>query len=87
MRAPFSEMLPVRRGVSILTRGVAAIAASRLTIAARLAGRRGRCRRRAGLRRGAALPAWSPGVACGEGLASSACVWVCARCFSICGTL
>ena len=31
MRAPFSEMLPVTRGVSILMRGAAAIAASRLT--------------------------------------------------------
>ena len=29
MRAPFSEMLPDRRGVSIFTRGVAAIAVSR----------------------------------------------------------
>src|ERR1700716_226884 len=38
MRAPFSEMLPTRRGVSILTRGVAAIAASRLTMAAGWAG-------------------------------------------------
>src|SRR4029078_13052005 len=28
-----------------------------------------------------------PGVACGVGLASSAWVWLCARCFSICGTL
>ena len=36
MRAPFSEMLPVRRGVSILTRGVDAMAASRLTGAAEL---------------------------------------------------
>ena len=34
MRAPFSEMLPVRLGVSILTRGFAAIAASRLTMGA-----------------------------------------------------
>ena len=32
MRAPFSEMLPVMRGVSILMRGAAAIAASRLTM-------------------------------------------------------
>ena len=31
MRAPFSEMLPVTRGVSILMRGVAAIATSRVT--------------------------------------------------------
>ena len=34
IRAPFSEMLPVRLGVSILTRGVAAIAVSRLTTGA-----------------------------------------------------
>jgi len=32
MRAPFKAMLPVKRGVSILTRGEAAIAASRLTV-------------------------------------------------------
>ena len=38
MRAPFSEMLPVRRGVSILTRGAAAIAVSRLTTGAAEAG-------------------------------------------------
>ena len=38
MRAPFNEMLPVMRGVSILTRGVAAIAVSRLTICAAAAG-------------------------------------------------
>jgi hypothetical protein len=31
MRAPFSEMLPVTFGVSILMRGVALTAASRLT--------------------------------------------------------
>ena len=84
MRAPFSAMLPETRGVSILMRGVAAIAASRLTT-------------------GAAAPGWlagvvadgvepgvgvvEPGVACGDGLASSAWVWVCARCRSICGTL
>ncbi len=83
MRPPFSEMLPVTLGVSILTRGVAAIAASRLTTAAAAA---------AGVLAGAladgvALGVVEPGVVCGVGLASSAWVWVCARCFSICGTL
>ena len=34
MRAPFSEIEPERRGVSILTRGVAASAVSRLTTGA-----------------------------------------------------
>ena len=83
MRAPFSEMLPIRLGLSILTRGVAAIAASRLTMAAApppavLAG---------ALAEGAAPGVVEPGVVCGVGLVSSAWVWVCARCFSICGTL
>ena len=84
MRAPFSAMLPETRGVSILMRGEAAIAASRLTT-------------------GAGAPGWpvgvvadgaepgcgvvDPGAVCGDGLLSSAWVWVCARCRSICGML
>ena len=34
IRAPFSEMLPLTRGVSILTRGAAAMAVSRSTAGA-----------------------------------------------------
>src|SRR5206468_7173044 len=91
MRAPLSEMLPEIFGLSILMRGVAAIAASRdiTTVEADVAGV---------LDDGAVfgcgvglLPGVAPGVAgvagCVVGFCSSACFWVSARCFSICGTL
>src|ERR1700759_1953596 len=86
MRAPFKEMLPVRRGELILMRGVAAIAASRATMVVAEAG----CFAAGALADGVGVLACGvllPGVACGVGFASSA--WVCcrARCFSICGTL
>ena len=87
MRAPFSEMLPVTRGVSILMRDVAAIAASRLTTGAAAAGWPGV------VADGVAEPGCGvvePGVAEPAGvddLASSVWAWVCARCRSICGTL
>ena len=84
MRAPFSEMLPVTRGVSILMRGVAAIAASRLTTGARrragwLRAWWARVARRSAGWRGcrAAAPASPARSAPGSA----------ARCFSICGTL
>ena len=83
-------MLPLSRGVSILTRGVAAMAASRATTpVAVVAAPPGAL----GLPEAAAL-GWgvADGVAsgCTAGacfLASSACIWACARCFSICGPL
>ena len=89
MRAPFSAMLPETRGVSILMRGEAAIAASRLTTGAAAPGWP------AGVVADGAEPGCGvvdpgvvdPGAVCGDGLLSSAWVWVCARCRSICGTL
>ncbi len=89
MRAPFSEMLPETRGVSILTRGVAAIAVSRLTTGPAEAGwvAEGVLADGAGVPLPGVVCGVAPGVACCEGFASSACVWLCARCFSICGTL
>ena len=88
MRAPFSEMLPETRGVSILMRGVAAIAASRLMTGAAAPGWP------AGVVADGAEPGAGvepgvvePGAVCGDGLASSVWAWVCARCRSICGTL
>ncbi|MGY4500396.1 hypothetical protein ACVWYH_004327 [Bradyrhizobium sp. GM24.11] len=87
MRPPFSEMLPESRGVSIFTRGLAAIAVSRLTVG-------WACWFAPGAVVGAgALPACgvAPGVAdavgCGLVFWSSACVCCWARCFSIAGTL
>ena len=85
MRAPFSEMLPVMRGVSILTRGEAAIAASRLTSAAEAgwlaAGALADGAARAGLRRGGL------GVRPAARLCQFALGLLRARCFSICGML
>ncbi len=87
MRAPFNAMLPLILGVSILMRGAAAIATSRLTTTGAAAG---------GAAAGAlgapgapacgvaGVPAGLPG--CGACLACS--IWACcARCFSICGML
>ena len=88
MRAPFSEMLPETRGVSILMRGRAGdrgVAADDGRAAPGwLAGVVAD-----GAEPGAGVvePGVEPGVVCGDGLASSAWVWVCARCRSICGTL
>src|SRR3954453_16522448 len=99
MRAPFSAMLPETRGVSILMRGEAAIAASRLTTGAAAPGWP------AGVAGDGVAPGWGgadpgvvdpgvadpgvvdPGAVCGDGLLSSAWLWVCARCRSICGML
>ena len=85
MRAPFSEMLPIRVGVSILTRGPAAIAASRLTTAVVAAGCAGALAVGAPPAGGAVWGfAWfAAGVA---DLASSVACCA-ARCFSIAGTL
>ncbi len=86
MRAPFSAMLPETRGVSILTRGEAAIAVSRLTTGAAAPGWPAGVAAAPGC--GVVDPgAVDPGVVCGAGLASSAWLWVCARCRSICGML
>jgi hypothetical protein len=66
-------------------RGLAATAASRLMTGAAEAGWVV-----AGVLGADAEPACGavlPGVACGAGFASSACFWLSARCFSICGTL
>src|SRR3954470_17051251 len=87
MRAPLSGMLPVRRGVSILMRGPAAIAVSRLTTGATAA---------AGVV--AAVPdgagvlpvcgAPPAGLAgCGVGVTVWLWAFSAARCFSICGML
>src|SRR3954453_17785660 len=86
IRAPFREMLPLSRGVLILMRGVAAIAVSRETTVDAEAG----CFAAGAVADGVGVLACGvalPGVACGDGLASSA--WVCCRtrCRSICGTL
>src|ERR1043166_7434143 len=85
MRAPFNEMLPVRRGVLILMRGEAAIAVSRATTWVAEAGWFAVGALAGGV--GVLACGVVPGVACGAGFASSA--WVCcrARCRSICGTL
>ena len=86
MRPPFSEMLPAIRGVSIFTRGLAAIALSRLTTG-------WACWFAPGVDGWAALPACgvAPGVAdavgCGVVFWSSACACCWARCFSIAGML
>src|SRR3954463_12673069 len=83
-RAPFSEMLPLMRGVSILMRGEAATAASRLTIGAvEFCGLTGAAFG------GVVVPACGvaePGaeLGCAVGLASWLCVAVSAFCFSIC---
>ena len=85
MRAPFSEMLPVRRGVSILTRGAEAMAVSRSTTGAVEAG----CVIAGELAEGvgAAPPCGVVLSPCGVCFAISAWIWLCARCFSICGML
>ena len=84
MRPPFSAMLPERRGVSIFTRGEAAIAASRPITgwAGWLAGPA--CG--AGPVCGVA-PGVADAVGAGVVFCSSACACCWARCFSIAGTL
>ena len=84
MRAPFSAMLPERRGLSIRMRGLASRAASRLITGAADAGWVVAVPAGAGTEPACGVV---PGVACGVGFCSSACRWVSARCFSICGTL
>src|ERR1700722_13918754 len=88
MRAPFSEILPIRRGVSILTRGAAAIAASRLTAGAAVAG---------WVIAGALADGVGAAPVCGVavvvplpfGVGFTNSLWICsaARRFSICGML
>ena len=88
MRAPFSEMLPVTRGVSILMRDEPAITLSRLSMGAAAAGWPGVAGDGAAPGCGVLEPGVvEPGGADVEDLASSVWVWVCARCRSICGTL
>ena len=87
-RAPFRAMLPDSRGVSILMRGEAAIAASRLTGCAAPGWLAGVVAEGAAPGCGVADPgAVDPGAVCGDDLLRSAWVWVCARCRSICGIL
>src|SRR4029450_11605246 len=85
MRAPFSAMLPETRGVSILIRGGAAIAVSRLTTGGGApGGGGGGGGEGAGPGCGVVDPGVvDPGAVCDDGLLSSAWVWVCARCRSI----
>ena len=88
MRAPLNEMLPVTRGVSILMRGVAVIAVSRLTTGAAAEGWPGVVGEGVAPGCGVVEPGVAePGVAGVDDLASSVWAWVCARCRSICGTL
>src|SRR5215470_2966919 len=86
IRAPFSLMLPMTLGVSILTRGDSPIATSRLTTGATVAA--GAC----GV--GALLPgcgAVLDGEVVSVGFCGDFCNWACAcccaRCRSVCGTL
>ena len=87
MRPPFSEMLPETRGVSILMRGAAAMAASRLTmVAAAGCWLAGAAPGAGGLVvAGGELAGAAPG--CGVGLANWLWICCCARCRSICGML
>ena len=91
MRAPFSEMLPEIFGLSMLMRGVAAMAVSRgFVFYSRYAIHEVWLQLFSmmfilgllGLWRRGTLP--YPGCA---GFCSSAYLWASARCFSICGTL
>ena len=87
MRAPFSEMEPEIAGVSILTRGLAANAASRLCVVVTACA--GVTAFGAGgapelVAAGGALPLPAAGVAallCAGGLTTCVCA-VCSRCFS-----
>ena len=86
MRAPVSAMLPLMLGVSIFTRGPAAIAEARLWIGAAEAGVAGAPAcwpGAAGVAPGAVVAGVAGLAACF--CASSACC--AARCFSICGML